>query len=63
MNVYTKTKVLFKFGSLERLYVETRSKKRFKLPLNLYTWSTDKQVYMYMLSQMWKVLYKFAVRM
>ena len=36
MNLYTITNVLFKFGSLERLYVETKSKKRFKLLLNLY---------------------------
>ena len=32
LNRYTKTKVLLKFGSLERLYVEMRSKKLFKLP-------------------------------
>ena len=30
MNVYTKTKVLFKFGRLERPYVEMRSKKQLK---------------------------------
>ena len=28
MNVYTKTKVLFKFGSLEMMCVEMRSKKQ-----------------------------------
>ena len=31
----TKAKVLFKFGSLEVLCVETRSKKVFKLSLNI----------------------------
>ena len=30
MNVYTKTKVLFKFGSLEIVYVEMSSKKQLK---------------------------------
>ena len=31
MNVYTKTKAMLKFGSLETLYVDARSKKQFKL--------------------------------
>ena len=35
LNQYTKTKVLFKFGSLEKLYVEMISKNLFKLPLNV----------------------------
>ena len=30
MNVYTETKVLFKFGSLEIMCVEMRSKKQLK---------------------------------
>ena len=41
--MYTKTKFLFKFGSLERLYVEMRSKKLFKLPD-----TREVQMYMYM---------------
>jgi len=32
MNVGTKTKVLFKFGSLETLCADRRSKKLLKLP-------------------------------
>ena len=32
VNVFIKTNILFKYGSLERLYM--RSKKRFKLTLN-----------------------------
>ena len=38
MNEYIKTKVLFKFGSLEIVYVivEMRFKKLFKLPRNSY---------------------------
>ena len=35
MNVYTKTKIQFKFGSLEIVCVEMRSKKLFKLSLKL----------------------------
>ena len=35
LNQYTKTKVLFKLGSLEKLYVEMISKNLFKLPLNV----------------------------
>ena len=35
LNQYTKTKVLFKFGSLEKLYVEMISKNLLKLPLNV----------------------------
>ena len=31
LNQYTKTKVLFKFGSLEKLYVEMRSKKAIQM--------------------------------
>ena len=32
MNVYTKAKVLLKFGGLESMCVDMRSKKLFKLP-------------------------------
>ena len=34
MNVYTKTKVLFKFGSLKIMCVEMRSKKAIKKNAN-----------------------------
>ena len=34
MNVYIKTKVLFKFGSLEIVYMEVKSKNLFKLSLS-----------------------------
>ena len=34
MNVFIKTNILFKYGSLERLYMDMRSKKRFKWLLN-----------------------------
>ena len=35
-NVYIKTKVLFKFGSLKIVCVKMRPKNPFKLPLNRY---------------------------
>ena len=58
--MYTKTKFLFKFGSLERLYVEMRSKKLFKLPD-----TREVQMYMYVhaLTQCHVKAPYFAVRM
>ena len=41
MNVYTKTKVLFKLGSFEIVCVEMRPKKLIKLSLNRYMLSLD----------------------
>ena len=58
MNVYTKTKFLFKFGSLERLYVEMRSKKQFKLPD-----TREVQTYMYVHALTHVKAPYFAVRM
>ena len=52
MNVYIKTKVLFKFGSLERLYVEMRSIMLFKIAINLKTDTQFRRTCMYMLSHM-----------
>ena len=54
----TKTKFLFKFGSLERLYVEMRSKKLFKLPD-----TREVQMYMYVHALTHVKAPYFAVRM
>ena len=48
MNVYTIANVLFKFGSLEIVCVEMRSKKLFKLSLTKLIHVKFRCTYMYM---------------
>ena len=48
MNVYTKTKVLLKFGSFEIVCVEMRPKKLIKLSLNQYMQSLDVHAFTHM---------------